>query len=174
MKTLSVFFAFAATIPLANWFMANVGTVCVPKGPCLLPMGFGLMASSGVLIIGIALVLRDWLQELTNWKWSLAAVLLGGVLSLATSAPQVAVAAAVAFTVSELFDLAVYTPLRRRGAAIAVMASQAVGAAVDSAIFVYLAFGSFEFSAGTALGKIYAGAAVAVLLIVRDARRVPA
>jgi uncharacterized PurR-regulated membrane protein YhhQ (DUF165 family) len=44
------------------------------------------------------------------------------------------------------------------------MASQIVGAALDSALFVWLAFGSLEFSAGTAMGKIYAGAVVASIM----------
>lgn len=169
-KALSVataFAAFAATIPAANWLIGNAGTVCVPEGPCLVPVGFGLMAPSGVLMIGLALVLRDWLHELAGWHWSLAAVIIGGVLSFLVSPPAIAVASAVAFTIAELADLSVYAPLRRRSRPLAVMASQIVGAAVDSALFVYIAFGSLEFSAGTTLAKIYAGAAIAALLFWR-------
>jgi uncharacterized PurR-regulated membrane protein YhhQ (DUF165 family) len=161
------FAAFAATIPAANWLIGNVGTVCVPQGPCLVPVGFGLMAPSGVLMIGLALVLRDWLHELAGWHWSLVAVLAGGALSFAVSPAAIAVASAVAFTIAELADLAVYAPLRRRSRPLAVAASQVVGAAVDSAIFVWLAFGSLEFSAGTTLAKIYAGAFVAAILWAR-------
>lgn len=166
--------AFAATIPAANWLIGNLGTVCVPNGPCLIPVGFGLMAPSGVLMIGLALVLRDWLHELAGWRWSLAAVLLGGALSLGVSPASVALASAVAFTLAEIADLAVYTPLRRRSIPLAVAASQVVGAALDSALFVWIAFGSFDFSAGTTLAKLYAGAAVALILWARDARRVAA
>lgn len=158
------FAAFAATIPAANWLIANIGATCIPNGPCLIPVGFGLMAPSGVLMIGLALVLRDWLHELAGWKWSFVAVLIGGTLSLAFSPPALAVASAAAFTMAELADLAVYARLRERGKALAVMASQIVGAALDSALFVYLAFGSLEFSAGTTLAKIYAGAGVALFL----------
>lgn len=167
------FSAFAATIPAANWLIGNVGTTCIPDGPCLIPVGFGLMAPSGVLMIGLALVLRDWLHELAGRWWALAAVLTGGALSLVFSPPALAVASAVAFTLAELADFAVYDRLRERGKALAVMASQVVGAALDSALFVYLAFGSFDFSAGTTLAKIYAGAAVALLLWAR-ARRLAA
>jgi len=159
---------FAATIPAANWLIGNVGHTCVPDGPCLIPVGFNLMAPSGVLMIGLALVLRDWLHELAGWKWSLVAVMAGGALSLLFSPPSLAVASAAAFTVAELADLGVYAKLRERGRPLAVMASQVVGAALDSALFVYLAFGSFEFSAGTTLAKIYAGAAVAVFLWARQ------
>lgn len=158
---------FAATIPAANWLIGNAGIVCVPDGPCLIPVGFGLMAPSGVLMIGSALVLRDWLHELAGWRWSLVAVLIGGVLSLLVSPPALALASAVAFTLAELADLAVYARLRERGKAAAVMASQIVGAALDSALFVWIAFGSLEFSAGTTLGKLYAGAIVALYLTTR-------
>lgn len=161
------FAAFAATIPAANWLIGNAGTTCIPNGPCLIPVGFGLMAPSGVLMIGLALVLRDWLHELAGWRWSFVAVLIGGALSLAFSPPALAVASAAAFTLAELADLAVYARLRDRGKALAVMASQVAGATLDSALFVYLAFGSLEFSAGTTLAKIYAGAAVALFLAVR-------
>lgn len=161
---------FALTIPAANWLIGNVGTTCIPEGPCLVPVGFGLMAPSGVLMIGAALVLRDWLHELAGWRWALLAVLAGGLISLAVSPPAIAMASAVAFTISELADLGVYAPLRRRSRPLAVMASQVAGAVIDSAIFVFLAFSSLEFSAGTALGKIYAGAAVALLLAARARR----
>lgn len=162
------FAAFAATIPAANWLIGNAGTTCVPDGPCLVPVGFGLMAPSGVLMIGLALVLRDWLHELAGWRWSFVAVMTGGALSLLFSPVALAVASAAAFTLSEIADLAVYARLRERGKALAVMTSQAVGAALDSALFVYLAFGSLQFSAGTTLGKIYAGAAVALILWARQ------
>lgn len=166
------FAMFAATIPAANWFIGNVGTTCISQGPCLIPVGFGLMAPSGVLMIGLALVLRDWLHELAGWKWALAAVVLGAALSLTFSPPSLAMASATAFLLAELADFAVYARLRARGKPLAVMASQVVGAFLDSAIFVYLAFGSFEFSAGTTLGKLYAGAAVAMILYARQRRLV--
>lgn len=172
MSRIIAFALFAATIPVANWLIGNVGTTCIPEGPCLVPVGFGLMAPSGVLMIGLALVLRDWLHELAGWAWALAAVLVGAALSLAFSPPALAVASATAFLLAELADLGVYARLRERGKPLAVMASQVVGAFLDSALFVWLAFGSFEFSAGTTLGKLYAGAAVALILWARQRRAV--
>lgn len=163
------FTLFAATIPTANWLIGNVGN-CIPNGPCLIPVGFGFLAPSGVLMIGLALVLRDWLHELAGWRWSFVAVLTGGALSLLFSPPALAIASACAFTFAEMADLAVYSRLRERGKALAVMASQIVGAALDSALFVYLAFGSLEFSAGTTLAKIYAGGVVALILWARQRR----
>lgn len=161
------FLLFMATVPLANYFIGNVGSVCIDNGPCLIPVGFGLMAPSGVLLIGLALVLRDWLQELTNWKWSAFAVALGAVTSWIFADPFIAVASATAFFTAEMLDLAVYTPLRKSGRTIAVMVSGVVGSFVDSVLFVYLAFGSVEFSAGNTLGKLYATAIVATFLYAR-------
>ena len=55
---LAAFACFLASIPLANWMILHVGTVCVPQGPCLVPVAPGLLAPSGVLTVGAALVLR--------------------------------------------------------------------------------------------------------------------
>ena len=160
------FILFAATVPLANYLIGNIGTTCIENGPCLIPVGFGLMAPSGVLLIGLALVLRDWLQELTNWKWSAYAVGFGAVISYLTSDPFVAMASAVAFLTAEFLDLSIYTPLRKSGKHIAVLASGIVGAFVDSVLFVYLAFGSLEFSLGNTIGKLYATLAAFVILYI--------
>lgn len=158
------FILFGATVPIANWMIGTVGTTCITNGPCLVPVGFGLMAPSGVLMIGLALVLRDWLHELAGWRWSLFAVLIGGLVSLLVSPPSIAIASAIAFTAAELLDLGVYVRLRELGKPFAVMASQIAGAFLDSALFVFIAFGSLEFSAGTTLAKLYAGLAVASAL----------
>jgi len=158
--------AFAATIPAANWLIGNVGT-CIPDGPCIIPVGFGLMAPSGVLMIGAALVLRDLAHEWAGWKWALVAVMIGAALSLLTSPPALAIASAAAFLFAELADLAVYSRLRNRGKAIAVAASGIIGATLDSMLFVWLAFGSLQFSAGTTLAKVYASVAVAAFIALR-------
>lgn len=163
------FVGFLATIPLANWMIGNLGTECIPNGPCLVPVGFELAAPSGVLLIGIALVLRDAVQHLMGLKWALIAIACGVAVSAAIASPALVVASAAAFLLSELADLAVYTPLRRRGLALAVMASGAVGAAIDSAVFLWLAFGSLNYMAGQVLGKIWMSAAAAALLIVYHA-----
>ena len=55
----AAFVAFLACVPAANWLIVHVGTVCVPEGPCLVPVAPGILAPSGVLTVGVALVLRD-------------------------------------------------------------------------------------------------------------------
>lgn len=159
--------AYAATIPLANWMIGNVGQ-CIPNGPCLIPVGFGLMAPSGVLMIGAALVLRDAVHSLLGWKWAVAAILVGALLSFQLSPPALVIASVTAFLLSELADFAVYTPLRKKRLVAAVLASGAIGAAIDSAVFLWLAFGSLDFIAGQLVGKLWMTVlAAAVLLAMR-------
>ena len=72
---------FALTIPAANWLIGHAGTTCVPNGPCLVPVAPGLMAPSGVTMVGIALVLRDLVQRRLGTAISAVAVLAGSALS---------------------------------------------------------------------------------------------
>lgn len=157
--------AYAATIPLANWMIGNVGE-CIPNGPCLIPVGFGLMAPSGVLLIGAALVLRDAVHRLLGWRWAVSAIFIGAAMSFQFSTPALVVASVAAFVLSELADFAVYTPLQRKRLVLAVVASGAVGAVVDSAVFLWMAFGSFDFIAGQIVGKIWMTIIAGVWLIV--------
>lgn len=154
-KTVAFTAAFAATIPLANWLIGNVGTVCIQQGPCLLPVGFGLTAPSGVLVIGAALVLRDMVHEVGGAKAALVAIALGGVLSALFSAPELLVASVLAFVLAELADLAVYTPLRERRLWLAVFLSGIAGAVFDSAVFLFVAFGSLDYIEGQIVGKMW-------------------
>ena len=144
---------FGLCIPAANWLIGNVGTVCPPNAPCLIPVAPGIMAPSGVVTIGLALVLRDLVQRRIGVRWAAAAVVAGALLSAAFAPPALVVASGAAFLFSEAADLAVYTPLQRRRLILAVFASSIVGSIVDSILFLYLAFGSIEFLAGQVIGK---------------------
>ena len=156
-KTQGYFYlaAFALCIPAANWLIGNVGTFCVPKGPCLIPVAPGLTAPSGVLMIGLALVLRGLVQRSLGVKWAAGAVLVGAALSAFFAPPALVIASATAFLLSELADLAVYTPLQKKGLVLAVFASSVVGLVIDSAVFLYLAFGSLDYLAGQVVGKMW-------------------
>lgn len=145
--------AFALTIPAANWLIGNAGIVCLDKGPCLIPVAPGLMAPSGVLMIGLALVLRDLIQRRLGAMFAIAAILTGAFLSAFLAPPSLVLASSAAFLLSELADFAVYTPLQRRRLVLAVFASGIVGLTIDSAIFLYLAFGNLDFIAGQIVGK---------------------
>lgn len=164
---------FIATIPLANWMIGHVGT-CFPSGPCVIPVGFGLEAPSGVLVIGLALVLRDLVHSTGGMARAWICIVLGSFLSFAIAPPVLAFASGVAFAISEAADLFVYAPLRERRLVVAVLASGLVGAIVDSAAFLLLAFGSLNYLEGQVVGKIWATLAAAAALWAMAHRRVPA
>lgn len=165
---------FALCIPAANWMLGNVGTVCPPDSPCLLPVAPGIMAPSGVLMVGLALVLRDLVQRRLGKSWTLAAIAAGALLSYLLAPPQLVVASTIAFLLSELVDFAVYTPLQERRLILAVVASSLVGLVVDSIVFLQLAFGSLDFLTGQIIGKAWMVLlAIPVIWLIResDARR---
>ena len=150
----SVFFVlFCLTIPAANWLIQNVGTVCTRDGPCLIPVAPHLMAPSGVLMVGAALVLRDLVQRRLGFGVAVAAILIGAGISGLIAPLSLVTASAVAYLLSEFADLAVYTPLHERRFIAAVIASSVVGLVVDSIVFLWLAFGSLEFLLGQVVGK---------------------
>lgn len=160
--------AFLACIPAANWLIGNVGTSCIPSGPCIIPVGFGLTAPSGVLMIGLALVLRDLVQRWLGVAWVIGAILAGAVLSAAIAPPALVLASATAFLLSELADTAVYTPLAERRLMLAVWLSSIVGLAIDGAVFLWLAFGSLALLPGQIVGKaIMVAAAMPVIWLMR-------
>lgn len=167
---LLAFACFLASIPLANWMIGHVGTFCVPNGPCLVPVAPGLMAPSGVLVVGAALVLRDVVQRCLGLHWSMAAIALGTILSALVAPPALVIASGIAFALSELVDFAVYTPLQRRRLVLAVVASSCVGLVVDSVVFLSLAFGSLDYLGGQIVGKLWA--VLIAVPLVRLLRRV--
>jgi uncharacterized PurR-regulated membrane protein YhhQ (DUF165 family) len=167
---IAAFGGFLASIPIANWMILHIGTVCVPHGPCLVPVAPGLLAPSGVLTVGAALVLRDVVQRCLGLAWGLEAIAAGTILSSLVAPASLVLASGTAFALSELADFVVYTPLQRRRLMLAVIASSVVGLIVDSLVFLTLAFGSLEFLAGQVVGKLWA--VVIAIPLVRMLRRV--
>ena len=146
---------FTACIPAANWLIQHAGTSCVPGGPCLIPVAPGIMAPTGVLVVGLAFVFRDLVQRRLGLRWSAGAVVFGAALSALLAPPSLVIASGAAFLLAEMADLLVYTPLQRRRLVLAVAASSFVGLIVDSMVFLLLAFGSLDFLAGQVIGKAW-------------------
>lgn len=164
----SAFLAMAAyitAIATANWTTNRYG---------LVPLGFGLTATAGTYCAGAALLLRDAVHDLCGTRAVFAGIAAGAAITWWTS-PALAFASAAAFTVAELADTAVYTPLRRRGWARAALASGLVGAVVDTWLFLHLAGFPVtrEVVAGQLAGKALWATAVPVLVLVaaRQVRR---
>lgn len=112
----------------------------------LIPVGFGLMATAGTWAAGLVLLARDWVHD-TAGKWAvLACIVAGAGLSVALTNPALALASGAAFAVSELADLAIYTPLRRKGWGRAATASGVVGSIADTFLFLWIA-GFFTWAA---------------------------
>ncbi len=155
---------FILTIPLGNWVVMNVGYVCPEGGPCLVPVWPGIMSPSGVLIAGLALVLRDAVHHFMGGKWAVYAIFAGAVVSGLVSDLNLIVASTCAFIFSELADFAVYAPMRKQYPAWAVIASGIAGSVVDSCIFLSLAFGSLEFVVGQVIGKLWVSLIVGILI----------
>jgi len=157
---LAYFVAFIACIPAANWMIGHLGTVCLTNGPCVVPVwpwggGGPLMAPSGVMMVGLALVLRDLVQRRLGRKVALMSIVAGAALSGAIAPPALVMASTAAFFLSELADFAVYTPLAARGLVLAVLASSVAGLIADSVLFLWLALGNFDFLAGQIIGKAW-------------------
>lgn len=164
--------AFVGSIPLANWLIGNVGTECFPQGPCVIPVFPGITAPSGVLVVGLALVVRDLLQRRLGLRWAFGGIAAGALISAQFAAPSLVVASTAAFVLSEIADLLVYTPLQRRGLIKAAFASSVVGLVIDSVVFLVIAFGSLDFVAGQILGKLWMVLlAVPLLLMIRERER---
>jgi uncharacterized PurR-regulated membrane protein YhhQ (DUF165 family) len=156
--------AFLACILAANYVTTRFGMV---------PVGFGLVATAGTYFAGLTFVFRDSLQDAAGKRWTLAAIAAGAVLSFAISSPFIALASAVAFGLAELADLAVYTPLRKRGYVRAAIASNIVGALIDTIIFLWIAgFPIAQALPGQMVGKLLiTAAAVALVVIIRANRQ---
>jgi uncharacterized PurR-regulated membrane protein YhhQ (DUF165 family) len=144
---------FIATVWFANWLLSKYGIV---------PIGFGLSAPAGVFAVGLAFTLRDVVHRTLGRVAVFACILTGCLLAYFIEANaqipgghvSVAVASALAFLLSETSDLAVYTPLEKKSFLGAVAASNVVGTVVDSALFLWLAFGSLAFIQGQIVGKL--------------------
>jgi uncharacterized PurR-regulated membrane protein YhhQ (DUF165 family) len=119
----------------------------------------------------LAFTLRDLVQDSMGRWWTMGAIVIGAALSALVS-PQFALASGTAFLLSELADLLVCTPLRVRHWIGAVMASNAVGLVADSALFLFLAFGSLAFLPGQIVGKTWMTLLAAALMWAWRQRRV--
>ena len=147
---------FALTIPAANWLIGHVGTACIaPHGPCVVPVAPGLMAPSGVMMVGVALVLRDLVQRRLGTAMSALAIL--------AARPVGAVGAAVARSCVRrrvsAFGIRRSCAFIRRSRAAAWLPPSSLrassGWSSTSIVFLWLAFGSLDFLPGQVVGKAW-------------------
>lgn len=149
--------AYIGSIVAANWMTATFGLVGI---------GFGLAVTAGTFAAGAALIARDGVQVSAGRVVALVAIVVGAAMSWWLSTPALAVASGIAFLVSELVDLGVFTPLRERSIAAAVLVSSIVSAPVDTVLFLHLAGFplTWQAAAGQFLVKTAMAAAAAAFL----------
>jgi uncharacterized PurR-regulated membrane protein YhhQ (DUF165 family) len=128
----------------------------------LLIVKFGVWMSpiNSFLLIGLTLVLRDWLHvNLKAWQMALLIVVSGLITyTLNPAAAQIAIASSVAFTLAALVDWAVFSKItgtwfKRSNV------SNTAGAAVDSVVFPTIAFGVLmpEIILAQFMAKVFGG-----------------
>lgn len=156
----------------AGFLSCILGANYVTSRYGMVPVGFGLVATAGTYFAGLSFVLRDAVQDHAGKWWTLAVIAAGAALSFLVSDPFIAIASAIAFGFSETADLAIYTPLRKRGYVRAAVASNVVGSLVDTVAFLAIAgFPLLVALPGQMVGKLLIGlAGVAVVKFARVAR----
>ena len=119
--------AYVVLIVLVNYAFIKVQPVMLPGGVAWPPVA---------LLVGFVFVVRDFAQREIG-HYVLGAMGVGAVLSYFMATPQVALASALAFAISETVDWAVYSftgkPLSQR-----ILYSSLLGTPVDSLVFLYL------------------------------------
>jgi queuosine precursor transporter len=159
-RALGASLLYLVAVILPNYLIAHYGVVDVVPGP------WTLLAPAAVYAVGVALVARDVVDDVTGRAWYvIALIVLGTALSAAFAGPQTALASGAAFILSELLDLGVYRAVRARfgGWSAAALVSSYVGAVLDSLVFLWIAFGSLAFLPGQWVGKAVMVTAVVVV-----------
>ena len=160
--------AFVATVWFANWLVNRYGVIRV--------WPTDLYAPCAVYVVGVAFLLRDTVQRFGGQLLALGLIAAGAGLSWFVS-PTLAVASAAAFAASEVVGLAIFAGLGgntggppQLGAA--VVCATVVAAAIDSLVFLWLAFHSLAFFEGQWVGKVMV-VALAVPFVLGARRRWP-
>jgi uncharacterized PurR-regulated membrane protein YhhQ (DUF165 family) len=141
---------FVGTVYAANWLVNKYGPIRV--------WPTHLYAPAGVYVVGIAFLLRDAVQRLVGQWLALLAISVGAILSVFVS-PTLALASACAFAASELLGLGIFRGLGgnvggRGRLLMAVVLASAAAAAVDSVVFLWLAFHSLALFNGQMVAKL--------------------
>ena len=146
---------YVALIVMANVLTEHFGLVAV---------GFGLVCTAGTFAAGAVLVSRNLTQESAGRTVVIILMIIGALLSWWLASPALAVASAVAFGLSEFSDMAIYTPLRSKGMGRAVAVASAVGAIVDTYVFLLIAGFPLDAAPGQLLVKIGMGLLAALVI----------
>lgn len=128
-RILSLLAVYIVAIVAANLLVARYGP--------------GVTVINAFALIGLDLVLRDYLHDSISRQGMLALILMSGSLSyLANPATaHIAAASTIAFVAASLADWSIYEAAKCKPWLVRSNASNMIGAAVDSLVFPSLAFG---------------------------------
>lgn len=160
---------FIASAAASNWTIQHVGQNNGPYAPHTIPIGWGLHAASGVLLVGAMITLRDALHEQIGIKGTVLVIAIASLISGLLAPPPVAIASSVTMLAAETADALVYQRLRLRGYLIAGAASNLVSSLIDSALFLFIAYGVTAMRHGTyplTIGKIEASLVTLAVLAI--------
>lgn len=164
----AIFIGAAAT---SNWAIQHVGQSNGPYAPHTIPIGWGLRAASGVLLIGAMITVRDALHEQVGIRGTLWIIAAGSIVSGLLAPASIALASGVTMLAAETSDALVYQRLRGRGYLVAAAASNLVSSVIDSALFLVIAYGTAAMWRGTyplTVGKVEASLiTLAVIVLAR-------
>jgi hypothetical protein len=153
---------YIAGVVLANVLTERLG---------LVPVVFGFTTTAGTYAAAVVLVARNFTQDEIGRGRVLILMGIGVALSWVLASPALAIASGVAFGLSELADMLVYTPLRARGRSRALAAASAVGAVVDT--FIFLTLAGFPLTAAPGQLVVKMGMGLLAALIVRGIGALP-
>jgi uncharacterized PurR-regulated membrane protein YhhQ (DUF165 family) len=165
--------ALISCVPAANFFIHEVGTFNGESTPRTFTL-LTVTAPSGVVFAGLSFVLRDLLQIYGGRFWAYVAIAIGSALSVMVS-PSLALASALAFALSEIVDMVIFTRMLPTGLGWAGISSNVIASAIDTIVFLGIAFGASsvtQFGGGQFLAKVAASLTLG-LPIVALLRRLP-
>lgn len=169
--------AFIAAAATSNWAIDNIGQDNGPQAPRTIPIGWGLDAPSGVVLIGIMIAVRDALHERIGLKGTLLVIAVASAVSALLAPPAIALASGITLLAAETTDALVYQRLRQQGRLRAAFVSNLVSAVVDSALFLLIAYGIETARHGTwalTVGKVEASViTLAILMLATRSFRSP-
>ena len=161
-------YVYLLLIPAVNWSFAHTPTYVLPIGGAWTPFS---------IVTGLVLVFRDLAQREVGHYIALP-LTIGIAISFAMAPPEIALASALAFAVSEMIDWAIFTftkrPLSKR-----ILWSCGVSAPFDTAIFLIGANmavpGIFSWvTLMTSVASKWSGAVVVYYIVRRRERRAAA
>lgn len=138
----------------------------------IVPIGFGLAVPAGVFAIAPIFTLRDKIHQDRSAWYTVKLVLVASAISYIASVAlgndllgRVTIASVVAFVLSELIDTFLYALFPRSTWLRRVFVSNVVSSAIDSIVFITIAFGfQPQFIVGQYIAKMVIASIVALYL----------